>query len=86
MRVQPLDEMQIAVAHAGRGGAHEDLMILRIINIDLLDGERLMGTMENGGLHSNVSLRNAGCEMFLFQKMLLFGARRQTDDAGCKHR
>jgi hypothetical protein len=43
--------MQIAMAHAGRDGAHEDLMILRIVDVDLLDGERLMGTMENGGLH-----------------------------------
>ena len=46
MRIQSLDEMQIAVAHAGRGGADEDLVILRIIDVDLLDGQRLIGTME----------------------------------------
>jgi hypothetical protein len=39
------------MAHAGRDRPHEDLVILRIIYIDLLDGERVMGTMKNGGLH-----------------------------------
>jgi hypothetical protein len=52
MRVQSFDEMQIAVADAGRSGANQDLVILRIVDIDLFDFQRLIGTMKYCGLHS----------------------------------
>jgi hypothetical protein len=52
VRIETLDEMQIAVADAGRDRAHQDLVILRIIDIDLLDRQRLIGTMKYGGLHN----------------------------------
>ena len=43
------------MTHAGGGGAHEDFVILRIIYIDLFDGQRLIGTMKYGGLHRDVA-------------------------------
>src|SRR5438445_2649455 len=43
--------MQIAVADPGRGGAHQDLMLAGIVDIDLLDGKRLMRTTKHGGFH-----------------------------------
>src|SRR5260370_40414449 len=50
-RIEAFDEMQIAVADARCGGAHEDLVILRIVDVHLLDCQRLIGTMKYGGLH-----------------------------------
>jgi hypothetical protein len=43
--------MQIAVADAGCGGAHQDFVLLRIVDVDLLDCQRLIGGMKYGGLH-----------------------------------
>src|ERR1700682_4204363 len=50
-RIETLDEMQIAVADPGCGSAHQDLVLLRIIDVDLLDRQRLIGGMKYGGLH-----------------------------------
>jgi hypothetical protein len=50
------------VADAGGGGAHENLVILRVIDIDLLDREWLIGAMEYGGFHFDVAtFRNDCC-------------------------
>jgi len=51
MRIQSFDEMQIAMAYAAGRGAHEHLAVLRIINVDLLDRQRLMGAMKHSSFH-----------------------------------
>jgi hypothetical protein len=43
--------MQIAMAYAGRRGAQQDLVILRIVDIDLLDGQGLMRRAKHGSFH-----------------------------------
>jgi hypothetical protein len=52
-RVQPLDEMKIAVAHASGGGPDHDLMLARFVDVDVFDLERLLGTMEYGSFHAH---------------------------------
>ena len=51
-RVQPLDEMKIAVAHASGGGPDHDLVLARFVDVDVFYFERLLGTMENGSFHA----------------------------------
>jgi hypothetical protein len=51
MRIQPVDKMQIAMAHASRGGADQHFMFVRIVNINLLNRQGLMGTPKNCSLH-----------------------------------
>src|SRR5271166_6151772 len=59
-------------------------MVLRIIYIDLFDGQRLIRTMKYGGLHSDVApFRNAPVAP---SQMLLFDASWQTNYAGCEDR
>ena len=51
-RIQPLNEMKIAVAHASRGGPHHHLMLARFVEVDVFDLERLLGTVEYGSFHA----------------------------------
>jgi hypothetical protein len=46
-----IDEVKVAVADAGRGGADTHFVTARLVDVDVLDGQRLVGFAENGGLH-----------------------------------
>src|SRR5206468_11230490 len=48
-RVVPVDEVQVAVAHTARDRAHEYLTSDWLGDLDVLDRERLVGTVEDGG-------------------------------------
>jgi hypothetical protein len=43
--------MEIAVAYAARDGAHDDFALFGFVDIDLLDGEWLTGTVEDSSFH-----------------------------------
>src|SRR5262249_58308591 len=47
-RIEPVDEVQIAVAHARRHGAHEHLATERRVDLDVFDRQRLVRAMEYG--------------------------------------
>ena len=47
--------MQIAVADAAGDGAHEDFALAGFVDIDLLDGEWLTGTVEDSSFHLDCS-------------------------------
>jgi hypothetical protein len=49
--VEPLDKMQIAVAQPGKGGAQQHLARLGLFDGDVLDGERLVRRVQDGGFH-----------------------------------
>ena len=49
--VKAVDEVQVAVTHAAGDDAHHDLVVDGFVDVDLLDRQRLMRAMENGGLH-----------------------------------
>ena len=46
----PIDDVQVAVAHAGGHGAHEHLAAPRLVDVDALDGQRFVGLAVDGGL------------------------------------
>jgi hypothetical protein len=46
--------MEVAMADAGRGGAEENFMIARIVDIDLFDRQWLLGSVKNGCLHDEL--------------------------------
>jgi hypothetical protein len=48
-RVDALDDMQIGMTNAARGHAHKELARLRRVELDLLDDERLVELVEDGG-------------------------------------
>lgn len=48
LRPQTVDYVQVAMAYAAGYEADQDFMLLRVVDLDLLDSERLMGTMKNG--------------------------------------
>jgi hypothetical protein len=43
--------MQIAVAYAARDGANDNFALFGLVEIDLLDGERLTRTVEDCSFH-----------------------------------
>ncbi len=51
IRIKSVDEMQVAVAHAAMRRLDENFAILRLVDLDVLDGQRLIGAMEDGGFH-----------------------------------
>lgn len=51
MGPQALDEMQIAMAHAGGHGAHQHFVFSRLVDVDLLDRQRFIGTVKNCSFH-----------------------------------
>src|SRR5947207_8766011 len=62
-RVAPdaVDDVQIAVAHARRRRAHEDLTAPRLVDLDRFDRERLVNLAKDGGLDVHrLSVRLAG--------------------------
>ena len=50
-RIEHVNEVEVAGAHAGGHGLDEDFVALGLIDIDLFDGEGLMRPVENGGFH-----------------------------------
>jgi hypothetical protein len=48
-RVDSLDDMQIGMTNAARRHAHKHLARLRRVELDLLDDERLVELVEDGG-------------------------------------
>jgi hypothetical protein len=57
MGVKPLDEMQIAVAQPGKSGAQQYLAAPWFGELDLLDRQRLVGGVKDGGFHWNLLKR-----------------------------
>ena len=53
-RVEAVDEVEVAVADAGGDGAHQHLAPDGLVDVDVLDGERLMRPVEHGGLHAGL--------------------------------
>ena len=45
----PIDDVQIAVAHPGRHGPRQDLAPPRLVDVDLFDRQRGMHLAKNGG-------------------------------------
>ena len=52
----PIDDVQVAVAHARGRGADQHLTAPRLVDLDGLDRERLVHLAENGGLGVHASL------------------------------
>src|SRR5262249_18247704 len=52
--IQAVHEVQVAVAHTGADGAHEHLAPHGLVDVDFLDGEGLMRTMEHRCLHVRI--------------------------------
>ncbi len=59
-RIVAVDEVQVAVAHAARDRAHEHFAPDGLRDVDVLDGERLLGAMEHGGFHGQLLSRAGG--------------------------
>src|SRR5258708_22113436 len=51
MGVVAVDEMKVAVAYAARDRPQQHLAILRLVDIDIFDSERLLWPMKHGGFH-----------------------------------
>src|SRR5712664_1877936 len=51
MGVVAVDEMEVAVAYAARDRPQQHLAILRLVDIDIFDSERLLWPMKHGGFH-----------------------------------
>ncbi len=56
VRVETVNEMQVAMAYAAGDGLDQDFAVLRLVEFDVVDTERLIGPVENGGFHSDCSL------------------------------
>jgi len=52
-RQRPMDAMEIAMAYAAGDGADEHLARARLVDLDLLDSERLIDFTKNGGFDSH---------------------------------
>ena len=57
---QPVHDMQVTVTHAGRDGAYQHLAAPRLVQVHLLDRQRLMHFAKHGGgrLHRFLRYRN----------------------------
>ena len=51
IRIEAVDEMEIAVAYAAGDGFDQDFAVLGFVEFDVLDTERQLGPVENGGFH-----------------------------------
>ncbi|MGX1297711.1 hypothetical protein AB7M75_007619 [Bradyrhizobium ottawaense] len=51
MRIEPFHEMQVGVTEPGDRGADQDFARARLRQADVLDDERLVDFIEDGGLH-----------------------------------
>src|SRR5258708_3703836 len=56
VRIEAVNEMEIAMAYAAGDGFDQDFAVLRFIEFDILDTERQIGPVENGGFHPECSL------------------------------
>ena len=56
VRVEAVDEMEIAVAYAAGDGFDQDFAVLRLVEFDVLDTEGHLGPVENCGFHPACSL------------------------------
>ena len=54
--IEPVDEVQITVTDATGDDADKHLVVHRLVDVDLFNGQRFMGSMKNGGLHMSLSL------------------------------
>jgi len=52
MGPQALDEMEVAMADAGGGRAHEHLVLARLVDLDFLDTPRLTGSWKTAAFNS----------------------------------
>ena len=59
--IETVDMVQIAVAHPTGDDAYDDFVIDGRVDVDLLNGERLMRAMKNGRLHATTSSRRVRC-------------------------
>ena len=50
-RIEAVHEVQIAVAHTAGDRAHQHLAAYRLGDVDVLDGEGLLGSVEYCGFH-----------------------------------
>ena len=66
-----VDDMQVAVADAGGDGAHQHLAAPRLVDVDLLDGQRFVHLAKDGSGHFHGGallqfvthgVRNASCQ------------------------
>ena len=55
-----VDEVQVAVAHAARDRAHEHFAPDGLRDVDVLDGEGLLRSVEHGGFHGQLLSRAGG--------------------------
>ena len=53
-RIVAVDEVQVAVAHAAGDRAHEHLAPDGLVDLDVLDRQGLVGTVEDGGFHGEL--------------------------------
>src|SRR3954467_15459274 len=51
MRIEPFHEMQVGMTKPGDRGADQDLARPGLLNTDVLNRERLVDFMQDGGLH-----------------------------------
>ena len=51
MRIQPFHEVQVGMAEAGDAGADQHLARAGLRQADILDHQRLVDFMQDGGLH-----------------------------------
>ena len=58
MRVKAFHEMQVGMTEPGDRGADQDLARPRLLQADILDHQRFVDFMQDGGLHH--------CFLFLF--------------------
>src|SRR5208282_4144761 len=64
VRIQTVNEMQVAVAYAARDSFNQDFAVLRLVDFDVFDTEGQVGPVENSGFHPERSLSVAimpGC-------------------------
>jgi hypothetical protein len=51
MRVEAIHEVQIAMAYATGNGAHQDFALVRLVDSDIFDNKRMVGSVKNRGFH-----------------------------------
>ena len=56
MRIEPFHEMQIGMTEPGDAGADQNLARSGLLQADVLDHERLVDFVQDGGLHRVSSL------------------------------
>ena len=50
-RVEAINEMKVAMADAAGDGAHQDLALTRLVDLDVFDRKGLIRPMKNCGFH-----------------------------------